>query len=54
MWNKIDKVAKVEVFLKLGINQGSNEVKVSNKICRCRFTFDESVLTGIEFELKMV
>jgi hypothetical protein len=36
------------------MNQESNEVKISNMICRCRFRFDESVLTGIEFGLKIV
>ena len=57
MWNKIERAAKIEVngiIVKLGMNQGSNEVKISNKICRCRFRFDESILTGNEFGLKMV
>jgi len=57
VWNKIERAAKIEVngiIVKLGMNQGSNEVKISNKICRCRFRFDESILTGNEFGLKMV
>jgi len=31
----------------LGMSLGSNEVKISNKICGCRFRFDESMLIGI-------
>ena len=38
----------------LGMNQGSNEVRISNMICRCRFRFDESMLTGIKFVLQVV
>ena len=38
----------------LGLNQGSNEVKISNKVCGCRFRFDESMLMGIKFGLEMV
>jgi hypothetical protein len=50
-------VAKIEIngiILMLGMNQGSNEVRISNKICRCRFRFDESMLTGIKFVLQVV
>jgi len=42
------------IYLTLGVNQGSDEVKISNKICGCRFRFDQSMLTAIEFELQMV
>jgi len=38
----------------LGMNQGSNEVKISNKVCGCRFRFDEYMLTGIKFGHEMV
>jgi hypothetical protein len=38
----------------LGMKQWSNEVKISNKICKCRFRFDESMLMGIEFGLQTV
>jgi len=38
----------------VGMNQGSNRVERSNKICGCRFKFDESMLKGIEFGLQMV
>ena len=38
----------------LGMNQGSNEVKISNKVCGCRFRFDESMLMGIKFGFEMV
>jgi hypothetical protein len=37
-----------------GMNQGSNEVKISNKICGCRFRFDNSMLMGIKFGLEVV
>ena len=36
------------------MNQGSNEVQISNKICRRRVRFDESMLTGVEMGLKLV
>jgi len=36
----------------MGRNQASNEVKISNKICGCRFRFDESMLMVTEFGLK--
>jgi len=43
-----------DIYLTLGMNEGSDEVKISNKICGCRFRFDQSMLTAIEFELQMV
>jgi hypothetical protein len=42
------------INLTLGMNQGSNEVKISNKICGFRFRFSEFVLAGIKFGLEMV
>jgi len=42
------------ICLTLGMNQGNDEVKISNKICGCRFRFDQSMRTGIGFELQMV
>ena len=38
----------------LGMNQGGNEVKISNMICDCRFRYDKSLLMGIKFGLQMV
>jgi hypothetical protein len=38
----------------LRMNQESNEVKIRNKMCRCKFRFDESMLTGIKRGLWMV
>jgi hypothetical protein len=38
--------------LTMGLNQASNEVKINDKTCGCRFRFDESMLMGIEFGLK--
>jgi hypothetical protein len=38
----------------LGINQRSDEVKTSYKICRCKFRFDGSMQTGIKLGLQMV
>ena len=35
------------------MNQGSSEVKISNKICVCRFWIDYCMLKGIKFGLKM-
>jgi len=40
---EIEGASKIEINdinLKLGMNQGSNEVKISNKIYGCRFRFD--------------
>jgi hypothetical protein len=42
------------IYLTLGMNQGNVEVKISNQICGRRSRFDQSMLTGIEFELQMV
>ena len=56
MRNWIQIIAKIEtndINLKVGMNQANNGVKISNKICRCRFRFDESVLTEIKFGLQM-
>lgn len=36
------------------MNQGINEVKISNKICGFRYTFGSFVLTGITFRLQIV
>lgn len=50
-------VAKIEINdinLALGIKHGSKEVKISKRICGCRFICDEFMLTGIKFGLKMV
>jgi hypothetical protein len=55
--NYIERVAKIKINginLMPGMNQGSNEVKISNKICGCRFRFDKSMLMGIKFGLEMV
>jgi hypothetical protein len=66
--NWIESVAKIEVNdinRKVGMNQASNGVKISNmnqasngvkisnKICRCKFRFDRSVLMRIKFGLQM-
>lgn len=54
--NWIESVAKIEINginLRVGMNQASNEVETSTKICRCRFRFDESMLTGIKFRLQI-
>jgi len=37
-----------------GMNQGNSEVQISNKICKCRFRFDESMLMWFRFGLQMV
>jgi hypothetical protein len=57
MQNQIKNLAKIKINginLMLGMNQGSNEVKIRNKMCRCKFRFDEFMLTGMKFELKKV
>jgi hypothetical protein len=36
------------------MNQGSDEVKTSNKFCRCRFMFVGSMPTGIKFGIQMM
>jgi len=36
----------------LGMNQGSNKVRISSKICRSRFRFDESMLMGLNLYFK--
>jgi len=47
----LKKIDMKNTCLTLEMNQGSDEVEISNKICGCRFRFDQSMLTGIEFEL---
>jgi hypothetical protein len=53
----IKGTAKTKIYgtyLTLGISQGSNVIKVGNKICRHGFRFGKSMLMGITFELQMV
>jgi hypothetical protein len=54
--NWIESVARIEINdinLRVGMYQGSIEFKISNKICRYRFRFDESMLMRIKFGLQM-
>jgi len=46
----MERVAKIEIngiYLRLGMNRGRNEVKISRKIRGFEFRFNEFVLTGI-------
>jgi hypothetical protein len=50
----VAKIKVYDIYLTLGIDQGSNIIKVSNKICRCGFRFANSMLAVIKFVLQMV